>query len=47
MWAFFYSFTIFCVVAAALFLIVDKFEPNRRSSSSRLAPRRIARQLVP
>ena len=29
MWAFFYSFTI-RFVAAALFLIVDKFEPDRR-----------------
>ncbi len=29
MWAFFYSFTI-SVVAVVLFLIVDKFEPDRR-----------------
>jgi hypothetical protein len=29
MWTLLYSFTI-CVVAAVLFLIVDKFEPDRR-----------------
>ena len=29
MWALLYSFTI-CFVAAVLFLIVDKFEPNPR-----------------
>jgi hypothetical protein len=29
MWALLYSFTI-CFVGAVLFLIVDKFEPDRR-----------------
>jgi hypothetical protein len=52
MWAFFYSFTI-CVVGAALFLIVDEFEPNRQYANVlkflilALGAAAIARQLVP
>ena len=52
MWVFFYSFTI-CVVGAALFLIVDKFEPNRRYANVlkflilAFGAAAIARQLVP
>ena len=52
MWAFFYSFTI-CVVAVVLFLIVDKFEPDRRYANVlkliilALGAAAIARQLLP
>jgi uncharacterized membrane protein len=52
MWAFFYSFTI-CVVAAVLFLIVDKFEPDRRYANVlkllilALGAAAIARRLMP
>lgn len=48
----FYSFTI-CVVAVVLFLIVDKFEPDRRYANVlkliilALGAAAIARQLLP
>jgi hypothetical protein len=52
MWALFYSFTI-CFVAAVLFLIVDKFEPDRRYANVlkllilAVGAAAIARQLLP
>ena len=52
MWAFFYSFTV-SVVAVVLFLIVDKFEPDRRYANVlkliilALGAAAIARQLLP
>ena len=52
MWALLYSFTI-CFVAAVLFLIVDKFEPDRRYANVlkllilALGAAAIARQLLP
>jgi uncharacterized membrane protein len=52
MWALLYSLTI-CVVAVVLFLIVDKFEPDRRYANVpkliilALGAAAIARQLLP